>query len=49
MTPRPGRIVDDLRIKLPRTRALDLMTTPEFGEYTRHIRGLFNVTGGLDA
>ncbi|HYB70862.1 MAG TPA: ABC transporter ATP-binding protein [Candidatus Bathyarchaeia archaeon] len=49
MTARPGRIVDDLRIKLPRTRALDLMTTPEFGEYTRRIRGLFNVKGGLDA
>jgi hypothetical protein len=25
------------------------MTTPEFGEYTRHIRALFNVKGGLDA
>jgi NitT/TauT family transport system ATP-binding protein len=49
MTPRPGRIVDDLRIKLPRPRPLDVMTTPEFGEYTRHIRGLFNVKGGLDA
>jgi NitT/TauT family transport system ATP-binding protein len=49
MTPRPGRVVDDLRIKLPRVRPLDLMTTPEFGDYTRHIRGLFNVKGGLDA
>jgi NitT/TauT family transport system ATP-binding protein len=41
--------VDDLRIELPRPRPLDVMTTPEFGEYTRHIRGLFNVKGGLDA
>jgi NitT/TauT family transport system ATP-binding protein len=49
MTPRPGRVVDDLRIELPRPRPLDVMTTPEFGEYTRHIRGLFNVKGGLDA
>jgi NitT/TauT family transport system ATP-binding protein len=49
MTPRPGRVVDDLRIKLPRPRPLDVMTTPEFGEYTRHIRGLFSVKGGLDA
>jgi NitT/TauT family transport system ATP-binding protein len=49
MTPRPGRVVDDLRIKLPRPRPLDVMTTPEFGDYTRHIRGLFNVKGGLDA
>ncbi len=49
MTPRPGRVVDDLRIKLPRPRPLDVMTTPEFGEHTRHIRDLFNVKGGLDA
>jgi NitT/TauT family transport system ATP-binding protein len=49
MTPRPGRIVDDLRVKLGRPRPLDAMTTPEFGEYTRHIRALFNVKGGLDA
>jgi len=48
MTPRPGRIVDDLRLRMPRPRSLDLMTTPEFGEHTRHIRGLFNVKGGLD-
>jgi NitT/TauT family transport system ATP-binding protein len=49
MTPRPGRVVDDLRIKLPRPRGLDAMTAPEFGECTRHIRALFNVKGGLDA
>jgi NitT/TauT family transport system ATP-binding protein len=49
MTPRPGRIVDDLRIKLVRPRSLDVMATPEFGEYTRHIRALFSVKGGLDA
>ena len=49
MTTRPGRIVDDLVIKLPRPRPLDVMTTPEFGAYTRHIRALFNVKGGLDA
>jgi NitT/TauT family transport system ATP-binding protein len=49
MTPRPGRVVDDLRIDLPRPRGLETMTTPEFGGYTRHIRALFNVKGGLDA
>jgi NitT/TauT family transport system ATP-binding protein len=49
MTPRPGRLVDDLVIKLPRPRPLDVMTTPEFGTYTRHIRARFNVKGGLDA
>ncbi len=49
MTPRPGRIVDDLRIELARPRSLEVMTSAEFGRYTRHIRGLFNVKGGLDA
>src|SRR6266498_3187547 len=49
MTPRPGRIVDDLRIKMPRPRGLDVMNTPVFGEYVRHIRGRFNPKGGVDA
>jgi NitT/TauT family transport system ATP-binding protein len=48
MTPRPGRLSDDLRVKLTRPRALDVMNTPEFGEHVREIRGHFNVKGGLD-
>jgi NitT/TauT family transport system ATP-binding protein len=48
MTPRPGRIVEDIRIALPRPRGLDTMNTPEFGRYVSHIRGLFNVKGGID-
>jgi NitT/TauT family transport system ATP-binding protein len=48
MTPRPGRISDDLAVKLARPRALDVMNTPEFGEYVREIRSHFNVKGGLD-
>jgi NitT/TauT family transport system ATP-binding protein len=48
MTPRPGRVVDDLRVDIPRPRALEAMNTPAFGEYARHIRARFNVTGGLD-
>ncbi len=49
MTPRPGRIVDDLRIKIPRPHGLDVMNTPAFGEYVRHIRARFNSKGGVDA
>jgi NitT/TauT family transport system ATP-binding protein len=49
MTPRPGRLSDDLHVELKRPRALDVMNTAEFGDYVREIRGHFNVKGGLDA
>src|SRR3989440_10175804 len=49
MTARPGRLLDDVRVKLPRPRPLDVMNTPEFGAYARHIRHLFNVQGRIDA
>src|SRR6266850_1599205 len=39
MTPRPGRLMDDLRVSLPRPRSLDVMNTPEFGRHVHHIRG----------
>ncbi len=48
MTRRPGRIVDDLRVEIPRSRDLDAMNTPEFGAYVRHIRARFHVKGGID-
>jgi len=48
MTPRPGRITETLKIDLPRPRALDIMTTPEFGEYVKRIRAHFNAKGSMD-
>ncbi|MBI1774783.1 MAG: ABC transporter ATP-binding protein [Proteobacteria bacterium] len=48
MTPRPGRIMDTCRVEIPRPRALDVMTSPEFGEHVRRIRACFN-SKGLDA
>jgi NitT/TauT family transport system ATP-binding protein len=48
MTPRPGRLADDVLVTLKRPRPLDVMTTPEFGDYVRDIRAQFNVRGGLD-
>ena len=48
MTARPGRLLDDVRVALPRPRALDVMNTPAFGTHVRHIRHLFNVRGGID-
>ena len=47
MTPRPGRLMDDVRVSLPRPRPLEVMNTPEFGGHVRHIRELFNVRGGI--
>ena len=48
MTPRPGRIQDELAIDLPRPRTLDVMNTPEFGTYVRRIRKELNAGGGLE-
>ncbi len=48
MTPRPGRLMEDRRIQLPRPRSLDVMSTPAFGEHVREIRARFNVKGGID-
>jgi NitT/TauT family transport system ATP-binding protein len=48
MTPRPGRIMDDLRIDLPRPRTLDMMNTPEFGFYVRRIRNALGSGGTLE-
>lgn len=40
MKPRPGRIVEDVRIDLPRPRTLEMINTPYFGEIVSHIRDL---------
>jgi NitT/TauT family transport system ATP-binding protein len=49
MTPRPGRIVDVIRIDLPRPRQLAMHNTPEFGRYVAAIRSHFGSIGSLDA
>lgn len=48
MTPRPGRIAEILRIDLPRERTLDMMISPEFGDYVRRIRAHFGSVGRID-
>ena len=48
MTPRPGRIMNDLKVDIARPRALDVMSTPAFGALVKEIRGCFNVRGGVD-
>lgn len=42
MSARPGRIVEDLRIDLPRPRSLDTLATPRFVELSHHLRRHFN-------
>ncbi|MDA1000512.1 MAG: ABC transporter ATP-binding protein [bacterium] len=48
MTPRPGRIAEVLEVRFSRPRTLDIMTTPEFGKFVSHIRGIFQVGGVFD-
>ncbi|PYM52995.1 MAG: ABC transporter ATP-binding protein [Candidatus Rokuibacteriota bacterium] len=46
LTPRPGRLVDDVRVTLPHPRSLDVMATPHFGTYVRDIRARFRLGDG---
>ena len=48
MTARPGRILDVLRIELPRPRGLEALNTEDFGSHVRRIRSALNATGGLE-
>ena len=47
MSPRPGRIVADVRIDLPRPRTLYIRDLPEFSAYNRQIRTIFREQGIL--
>lgn len=42
MKPRPGRVVEDVVISLPRPRTLDMINTKEFGLIVAHIRELLD-------
>ena len=45
MSARPGRIIDEVPIDLPRPRSLDMLATPEFGALARRIRTQLGVRG----
>ncbi|SAI40832.1 ABC transporter ATP-binding protein [Bordetella ansorpii] len=42
MSARPGRIVEDFRIHLPRPRSMDTMATAEFAQACQHLRQHFS-------
>ena len=49
MSARPGRIVADLKVDIPRPRSLDsIIAHPEYSRLTREIRGLLNAQGEVD-
>lgn len=41
LSARPGRLVQDLRVDLPRPRTTETLGTPEFAAYTNSLRQLF--------
>jgi NitT/TauT family transport system ATP-binding protein len=49
MTPRPGCIMDDVQVKIPRPRALETMSIPDFSAHVHSIRERFNTKGAIDA
>jgi NitT/TauT family transport system ATP-binding protein len=49
MSARPGRLLETLRIDLPRPRSIEIMSSPVFGDYTLRIRALLASPGGFTA
>ncbi|SFW49174.1 MULTISPECIES: ABC transporter ATP-binding protein [Pseudomonas] len=46
MSPRPGRIIEDLRLDFPRPRTTELVTRPEFSRLKRHCLDLLRHEDG---
>jgi NitT/TauT family transport system ATP-binding protein len=49
LSPRPGRVLEDVRIDLPRPRTPAVKETPEFVEHVRSLRGALAREGVLTA
>jgi NitT/TauT family transport system ATP-binding protein len=47
MTSRPGTIAETIKIDLPHPRTLEIINTPAFGAYAKHIRALLQANGDL--
>jgi NitT/TauT family transport system ATP-binding protein len=48
MSARPGQIIDDIRVRLPRPRSFATMELPQFAQLTNQIRQLMQIKGGLE-
>ena len=48
MSPRPGRIVEEVAITLPRPRALAMTESVEFARLAGQVRRALNASGGID-
>ncbi len=46
MSPRPGRVIQQLSIDLPRPRTIEMMSSSQFGEYTLQIRAMLALSSG---
>ena len=44
MSPRPGRIIEDVMVDLPRPRHPDMLSEERFGNYTRRLRHILDET-----
>jgi NitT/TauT family transport system ATP-binding protein len=47
MSPRPGRVIEELTLDFPRPRAAELVTTPEFTRLKRHCLSLLHPKGNV--
>jgi NitT/TauT family transport system ATP-binding protein len=48
MSPRPGRIIEEVPISLPRPRSLGMTETVEFAQLANQVRRALNAAGGID-
>ena len=48
MSPRPGRIIGEIKIDLPRPRSVSTTETVEFSSFTREIRGYLNAEATIE-
>ena len=46
MSPRPGRVIQQLSVDLPRPRTIEMMSSSKFCEYTLRIRGMLASASG---
>ena len=47
MSPRPGRIIEDVDIELPRPRDLDMLSEERVGSYPRRLRRMLDTSGHI--